>query len=106
MLKEPKVITVLGTDIQVLFREAKNDPKLLSCVGYFDQSKHLCGIWKDTRKKSFGMKSFTLFCMNPELMPVLALLRIGEPTKKWWIGLQSRPRKCSKCFRKWSWCNV
>lgn len=41
MLKEPKVISVLGTDIQILFREANKDPKLLSCVGYFDQSKHL-----------------------------------------------------------------
>ena len=41
MLTAPKVISVLGTDIQILFREAKNDPKLLSCVGYFDSSKHL-----------------------------------------------------------------
>lgn len=44
MLKDPKVISVLGTDIQILFREAKKDPKLLSCVGYFDQSKHLIVI--------------------------------------------------------------
>lgn len=44
MLKEPKVITVLGTDIQILFREEKNDPKLSNCVGYFDSSKQLIVI--------------------------------------------------------------
>ena len=41
MLKEPKVITVLGTDIQILFRKKKDDPKLESCVGYFDFSNRL-----------------------------------------------------------------
>ena len=44
MLKEPKVITVLGTDIQILFREEKNDPNLSNCVGYFDSSKQLIVI--------------------------------------------------------------
>ena len=39
MTKEPKVINVLGTDIRILFRKEKDDPKLESCVGYFDSSK-------------------------------------------------------------------
>lgn len=41
MLTEPKVIDVLGTDIQILFRKEKNDEKLKSMVGYFDSSKGL-----------------------------------------------------------------
>lgn len=41
MLNEPKVIDVLGTDIQILFRKEKDDPKLENCVGYFDSSKSL-----------------------------------------------------------------
>lgn len=40
MMTNPKVIDVLGTDIQILFRKANDDPKLLTCVGYFDCSKH------------------------------------------------------------------
>ena len=39
MMKEPKVINVLGTDVQILFRKEKDDPKLENCVGYFDSSK-------------------------------------------------------------------
>lgn len=39
MMKEPKIIEVLGTDIQILFRNSKDDPKLDNCVGYFDSSK-------------------------------------------------------------------
>lgn len=39
MMKDPKVISVLGTDIQILFRKEKDDPKLSNCVGYFDSSK-------------------------------------------------------------------
>lgn len=44
MMTEPRKINVLGTDIQILFRKAKEDPKLLSCVGYFDSSKSLIVI--------------------------------------------------------------
>lgn len=44
MLKEPKVITILGTDVQVLFRKEQDDPKLKNMVGYFDGSKHLIVI--------------------------------------------------------------
>ena len=39
MMKYPKVINVLGTDIQILFRKDGEDPKLENCVGYFDSSK-------------------------------------------------------------------
>ena len=39
MMKDTKVINVLGTDIQILFRKKKEDPKLENCVGYFDSSK-------------------------------------------------------------------
>lgn len=39
MLTEPKVINVLGKDIQVLFRKEEADPNLKNCVGYFDSSK-------------------------------------------------------------------
>ena len=39
MMKDPKVITVLGTDIQILFRKSGDDHKLDNCVGYFDSSK-------------------------------------------------------------------
>lgn len=41
MLKDPKVIDVLGTDIQILFRKEKDDEKLNNMVGYFDSSKSL-----------------------------------------------------------------
>ena len=41
MLTEPKVITVLGTDVQILFRKENADSKLKIMVGYFDGSKHL-----------------------------------------------------------------
>ena len=39
MMTEPKVISVLGKDIQILFRKEDADPKLKNCVGYFDFSK-------------------------------------------------------------------
>jgi hypothetical protein len=39
MLTEPKMISVLGRDIQILFRKENTDPKLKNCVGYFDSSK-------------------------------------------------------------------
>lgn len=39
MMTEPKVISVLGKDIQILFRKEDDDPKLKNCVGYFDSSK-------------------------------------------------------------------
>lgn len=39
MMTEPKVISVLGKDIQILFRKEDTDAKLKNCVGYFDSSK-------------------------------------------------------------------
>ena len=39
MMTDPKVISVLGKDIQILFRKEAADPKLKNCVGYFDSSK-------------------------------------------------------------------
>ena len=39
MMTEPKVISVLGKDIQILFRKEDADTKLTNCVGYFDSSK-------------------------------------------------------------------
>ena len=39
MMTEPKVITVLGKDIQILFRKEDADTKLTNCVGYFESSK-------------------------------------------------------------------
>lgn len=39
MMTKPKVISVLGTDIQILFRKEENDQKLKNCVGYLDSSK-------------------------------------------------------------------
>lgn len=41
MLTEPKVITVLGTDIQVLFRKEADDPQLEDMGGYYDSSRNL-----------------------------------------------------------------
>lgn len=40
-MTEPKVIDVLGTDIQILFRKEKEDPKLENMVGYYDCTKNL-----------------------------------------------------------------
>lgn len=40
-MTEPKVIDILGTDYQVLFRKAENDKKLEQCDGYFDFTKKL-----------------------------------------------------------------
>ncbi len=39
MMTEQKVISVLGKDIQILFRNKDADTKLKNCVGYFDSSK-------------------------------------------------------------------
>ena len=44
MMTEPKVIDVLGQDIQILFRKESADPKLKNMVGYFDGSKSLIVI--------------------------------------------------------------
>lgn len=44
MMTEPKVITVLGKDIQILFRKEEANTKLKNCVGYFDSSKGLIAI--------------------------------------------------------------
>lgn len=41
MLTGPRVIDVLGQDIQILFRKECDEPKLKGMVGYFDSSKHL-----------------------------------------------------------------
>lgn len=41
MLIESRTINVLGTDIRVLFREEKQDPKLEELGGYFDHSESL-----------------------------------------------------------------
>lgn len=41
MLTEPRTINVLGTDIKVVFREEKQDPKLEELDGYFDNSESL-----------------------------------------------------------------
>lgn len=47
-MKEPKVIDILGTDYQVLFRESEDDKKLEQCDGYFDYTENLIvvGIFK------------------------------------------------------------
>ncbi len=39
MMTDPKIISILGKDMQILFRKEDNDPKLKNCVGYFDSSK-------------------------------------------------------------------
>lgn len=44
MLMEPKVIDILGTDTQILFRKEKDDEKLKNMVGYYDSSKSLIVI--------------------------------------------------------------
>ena len=41
MLTEPRTINVLGTEIKVLFREEKQDPKLEELGGYFDATDNL-----------------------------------------------------------------
>lgn len=41
MLTESRTINVLGTDIRVVFREEKQDPKLEELGGYFDHSESL-----------------------------------------------------------------
>lgn len=41
MLTEPRTINVLGTEIKVLFREEKQDPKLEELGGYFDATENL-----------------------------------------------------------------
>ena len=40
-MTEPKTISVLGTDIKIVFHKEEDDPKLKSLVGYFDGSEHL-----------------------------------------------------------------
>lgn len=39
MLTEARTINILGTDVRVLFRKEAEDPKLKTCVGYYDASK-------------------------------------------------------------------
>lgn len=41
MLTEPRTINVLGTDINIIFREEKQDPHLEDLGGYFDSSEKL-----------------------------------------------------------------
>lgn len=41
MLTESRIINVLGTEIKVLFREEKQDPKLEELGGYFDSTENL-----------------------------------------------------------------
>lgn len=41
MLTEPRVISVLGTDVQIVFRKEENDPQLEDMGGYYDSSKNL-----------------------------------------------------------------
>lgn len=41
MLTESRTINVLGTEIKVLFRKEKDDPKLEELGGYFDASESL-----------------------------------------------------------------
>lgn len=41
MLTESRTINVLGTEIKVLFREEKQDPKLEELGGYFDATENL-----------------------------------------------------------------
>ena len=41
MMTAPKVINVLGTDIQIEFRKEEDDPKLNELCGYFDSSVNL-----------------------------------------------------------------
>lgn len=41
MLTESRTINVLGTEIRVLFREEKQDPKLEELGGYFDATENL-----------------------------------------------------------------
>lgn len=40
MLTEPRTINVLGTEIRVVFREEKQDPKLEELGGYFDATEN------------------------------------------------------------------
>lgn len=52
MLTETRTINVLGTDIKIVFREEKQDPKLLETLGYYDFSENLIVVKipeKDTR---------------------------------------------------------
>ncbi len=46
---EPKVIEILGTDYQVLFRKAENDKHLENYDGYFDFTRKLIvvGIFEE-----------------------------------------------------------
>lgn len=41
MLTEPRTVNVLGTEIRVVFREEKQDPKLEELGGYFDATDNL-----------------------------------------------------------------
>lgn len=41
MLTESRKINVLGTEINIVFREEKNDPQLEDLGGYFDSSENL-----------------------------------------------------------------
>lgn len=40
-MTEPRVICVLGTDWQILFRRENEDPKLKQCNGYTDNTRSL-----------------------------------------------------------------
>lgn len=56
MLTESRTINVLGTEIGVVFREEKQDPKLEELGGYFDATENLIVV-KIPEKETMSCKN-------------------------------------------------
>lgn len=118
MLTEPRSINVLGTDIKILFRKEADDPQLEEMGGYFDSSEKLIVVkipekektlsetLKTGREKCYGMKSSMRFCMSPVWIGLQILLNAGQPTKRWWTGLQFRSLRSARYTGIKSWCDL
>lgn len=112
MLTEPKVIDILGTDIQILFRKEANDSKLRNCAGYFDSSKSLIVVKvPEPDENSLGdLSRYQREVLRHEIIHAFlyesGLDGSARPVESWaaneemvdWIAIQSP--KIFKAFRE------
>lgn len=112
MLTEPKVINVLGRDIQILFRKESTDPKLKNCVGYFDSSKEwiVCKILEPDERSLEDLERYQKEVLRHEIIHAFlyesGLDACSGPSENWasneemvdWFAIQSP--KIFKVFRE------
>ena len=110
MMTDPKVISVLGRDIQILFRKENTDPKLKNCVGYFDSSKGwiVCKILEPDERSLEDLDRYQKEVLRHEIIHAFlyesGLDACSGPAENWasneemvdWIAVQG-----PKIFEAW-----